>query len=256
MCLSYSDGSVDIAISPLLFVTALAAGMVSFASPCVLPLVPAYLGFITGRSADELLTAHGKVRVAILTQGLAFVLGLAVIFALLGASASVLGRTLLQNQERLYQVGGIIVIIFGLQMLGITRIPLLARTARVAEITPNVQRSHLGAFAMGLAFGAGWTPCVGPFLAGLLGLASQQDTVGAGVLLLLVYALGLGIPFLLAGLAVDRSLSVMRGIRPHMLAIERVSGVLLIGMGILLFTEQMTRITSMLTRVFGNGLAL
>jgi cytochrome c-type biogenesis protein len=237
-------------------VTALAAGMVSFASPCVLPLVPAYLGFITGRSAEELHSARGQARVEILTQGLAFVLGLAIIFALLGASASVLGRTLLQNQERLYQIGGVIVVIFGLQMLGITRIPLLARTARVADVTPNVQRTHLGAFAMGLAFGAGWTPCVGPFLAGLLGLASQQDTVGAGVLLLLVYALGLGIPFLLAGLAVDRSLSVMRNIRPHMLTIERFSGVLLIGMGILLFTEQMTRITSMLTRVFGNGLAL
>jgi cytochrome c-type biogenesis protein len=247
---------VDSSISPLLFVTALAAGMVSFASPCVLPLVPAYLGFITGRSAEELHSARGQARVEILTQGLAFVLGLAIIFALLGASASVLGRTLLQNQERLYQIGGVIVVIFGLQMLGITRIPLLARTARVADVTPNVQRTHLGAFAMGLAFGAGWTPCVGPFLAGLLGLASQQDTVGAGVLLLLVYALGLGIPFLLAGLAVDRSLSVMRNIRPHMLTIERFSGVLLIGMGILLFTEQMTRITSMLTRVFGNGLAL
>jgi cytochrome c-type biogenesis protein len=196
------------------------------------------------------------VRVEIVTQGIAFVLGLAIIFALLGASASVLGRTLLQNQERLYQVGGVIVVIFGLQMLGITRIPWLSRTARIADVTPNVQRTHLGAFAMGLAFGAGWTPCVGPFLAGLLGLASQQDTVGAGVLLLLVYALGLGIPFLLAGLAVDRSLSVMRNIRPHMLTIERFSGVLLIGMGVLLFTEQLTRITSLLTRVFGNGLAL
>ena len=247
---------MNTSISPLLFITALAAGMVSFASPCVLPLVPAYLGFITGRSAEEMQTARGQARLEILTQGLAFVLGLAIIFALLGASASVLGRTLLQNQERLYQIGGVIVVIFGLQMLGITRIPLLARTARVTEVTPNVQRTHLGAFAMGLAFGAGWTPCVGPFLAGLLGLASQQDTVGAGVLLLLVYALGLGIPFLLAGLAVDRSLSVMRNIRPHMLAIERFSGVLLIGMGILLFTEQMTRITSMLTRVFGTGLAL
>jgi cytochrome c-type biogenesis protein len=141
-------------------------------------------------------------------------------------------------------------------MLGIAQIPFLARTARVADVTPNVQRSHLGAFAMGLAFGAGWTPCVGPFLAGLLGLASQQQTVGAGVLLLLVYALGLGIPFLLAGLAVDRSLSVMRSVRPHMRAIERFSGALLIGMGILLFTEQLTRITSLLTRVFGTGLAL
>ena len=243
-------------LSPVLFLTALAAGMVSFASPCVLPLVPAYIGFITGRSAEELHGAQGRARVTILTQGLAFVLGLAVIFALLGASASVLGQTLLQNQERLYQVGGVLVILFGLQMLGITRIPLLARTVRVADVSPNVQRNHLGAFAIGLAFGAGWTPCVGPFLAGLLGLASQQETVGAGVLLLLVYALGLGIPFLLAGLAVDRSLRVMRRVRPHMLAIERFSGVLLIAMGVLLFTEQLTRITSLLTRVFGNGLAL
>jgi cytochrome c-type biogenesis protein len=247
---------VQPSLSPVLFLTALAAGMVSFASPCVLPLVPAYIGFITGRSAEELQGAHGRARVAILTQGLAFVLGLAVIFALLGASASVLGQTLLQNQERLYQIGGVLVIIFGLQMLGITRIPLLARTARVADVSPNIQRNHLGAFAIGLAFGAGWTPCVGPFLAGLLGLASQQETVAAGVLLLLVYALGLGIPFLLAGLAVDRSLRVMRRVRPHMLAIERFSGVLLIGMGVLLFTEQLTRITSLLTRVFGNGLAL
>ena len=247
-------------LSPFLFLTALAAGMVSFASPCVLPLVPAYIGFITGRSAEELQEAHGRTRVTILTQGVAFVLGMALIFALLGASASVLGQTLLQNQERLYQIGGVLVVIFGLQMLGITRIPLLngvlARTVRVADVSPNVQRSHLGAFAMGLAFGAGWTPCVGPFLAGLLGLASQQETVGAGVLLLLVYALGLGIPFLLAGLAVDRSLTVMRSVRPHMLTIERFSGVLLIGMGLLLFTEQLTRITSLLTRIFGNGLAL
>src|SRR5438132_4443653 len=138
-------------LSPVLFVTALAAGMVSFASPCVLPLVPAYLGFITGRSAEELQQAHGRARARIITLGLAFVLGLAVIFALLGATASLLGQTLLQNQERLYQVGGVIVVVFGLQMLGITRFPLLARTARVAEVTPNVQRSHLGAFAMGLA---------------------------------------------------------------------------------------------------------
>jgi cytochrome c-type biogenesis protein len=149
----------------------------------------------------------------------------------------------------------VLVVIFGLQMLGVLHIPWLYRTARAAEIKPNAQATHAGAFVMGLAFGAGWTPCVGPFLAGLLGLASQQETVGEGVLLLIVYALGLGVPFVLAGLAVDRSLSVIRGIRPHMLAIERVSGVLVIGMGVLLFTEQLTRITSLLTRVFGNGLA-
>jgi cytochrome c-type biogenesis protein len=245
-----------ISLSPILFVTALAAGVVSFASPCVLPLVPAYLGFITGRSAEELQEARGRARATIVTQGIAFVLGLAVIFALLGASSSLLGRTLQQNQERLYQIGGVLVVIFGLQMLGITRIPLLARTFRAGDITPNVQRSHAGAFVMGVAFGAGWTPCVGPFLSSLLIIASQHETVGAGVALLLVYALGLGVPFLLAGLAVDRSLGLMRSVRPHMLAVERVSGGLLIAMGVLLFTEQMTRITALLTRVFGIGFAL
>lgn len=246
---------MDLGLSPLLVVTALGAGMVSFASPCVLPLVPAYLGFITGRSAEDLLVTHGRAKLPILSQGLAFVLGLALIFALLGASASVLGQTLLQNLPLLWKLGGVVVVIFGLQMLGVLEIPLLFRSVRVIDVKPNAQRSHVGAFVMGVAFGAGWTPCVGPFLGGLLGLASQQETVAEGVMLLLLYALGLGIPFLLAGLAVDRSLSVMRNLRPHMVTIERFSGVLVIAMGILLFTEQLTRITSLLTRVFGNGFA-
>ncbi len=243
-------------LSPILFVTALAAGLVSFASPCVLPLVPAYLGFITGRSAEELQTSQGRARLTIVTQGLAFVLGLAVIFALLGASASVLGQTLLQNLQLLSRIGGVLVIIFGLQMLGVLRIPLLARTARIFELKPNSQATHVGAFVMGVAFGAGWTPCIGPFLGGLLGLAAQQDTVGAGVLLLLVYALGLGVPFLIAGIAVNRSLSMFRSLRAHMLTVERVSGALVIGMGVLLFTGGLTMITVALTRVFGNGFAL
>jgi cytochrome c-type biogenesis protein len=248
--------ALGLSLSPVLFVTALAAGMVSFASPCVLPLVPAYLGFITGRSAEECLSARGRARITILTQTAAFVFGLAVIFAALGATASVLGQALLQNLWWLWKIGGVLVVIFGLQMLGFVKIPALYRTARLAEVTPNAQRSHLAAFLMGMAFGAGWTPCVGPFLVSLLALASSQDTVGAGTLLLLVYALGLGVPFLLAGLAVDRSLRFLRALRAHMLTVERFSGVLLIGMGLLLFTEQLTRITALLTRLFGTGLAL
>lgn len=241
---------------PLLLVTALAAGMVSFASPCVLPLVPAYLGFITGRTADELQAATGSARLRVATQGLAFVGGLAVIFALLGASASVLGQKLVENQPVLWKLGAVVVVIFGLQMLGVLRIPFLARTFKVAEVTPNVQRSHLGAFAMGAAFGAGWTPCIGPVLTGLLALAGSQETVTAGTLLLLVYAIGLGVPFLLAGLAVERSLGVMRRVRPHLQTVERASGVLLVGMGVLLFTDRLTLVTAWLTRVFGNGLAM
>jgi cytochrome c-type biogenesis protein len=247
---------VDSTLSPLLLVTALAAGMVSFASPCVLPLVPAYLSYITGRSVEELKTAHGRVQRRVIIQGIAFVLGLSVIFALLGASASLLGQVLLQNREILFRIGGIVVVILGLQMLGVLQIPLLYRTARVVELSPNARGSIAGAFVMGAAFGAGWTPCVGPFLGSLFAIASTQDTVGAGVLLLLVYALGLGIPFLIAAVVVERSLAVMRRVRPHVQAVERLSGVLLVGMGVLLFTDQLTRITSLLTNTFGNGLAL
>jgi cytochrome c-type biogenesis protein len=138
----------------------------------------------------------------------------------------------------------------------VLHIPFLYRTARVVELNPNVRGGIAGAFVMGIAFGAGWTPCVGPFLGSLFAIASTQSTVGAGVLLLLVYALGLGIPFLLAALLVERSLTVMRRIRPHVLTVERLSGVLLVAMGVLLFTDQLTRITSVLTNTFGNGLAL
>src|SRR3984893_7289919 len=120
--------------------------------------------------------------------------------------------------------------VFGLQMLGVLRIPLLYRTARILELKPNSHATHAGAFLMGLAFGAGWTPCIGPFLGGLLCLAGPQGTVGAGGLLLLVSALALGVPFLIAGLAVSLSLSLFRGLKTHMLMVERVSGALVIGM--------------------------
>jgi cytochrome c-type biogenesis protein len=239
----------------LLALAALGAGLVSFASPCVMPLVPAYLGFITGSSADELRAAHGRARLAVLRQGLAFVAGLAVIFALLGASASLIGEALLANLPVLWKVGGVVVVLFGLHMLGVLRIPWLYRSATLVDAPPTQPGSVLGAAALGLAFGAGWTPCVGPFLAGLLALASEQKTVAEGTALLLLYAFGLGIPFLLAGLAIDRALGWMRALRPYLGRVEQASGVLLVGMGLLLFTERFTLVTSWLTRAFGTGLA-
>jgi cytochrome c-type biogenesis protein len=235
---------------------ALGAGLISFISPCVLPLVPAYLSFITGLSAEEIRQARGGSRLGILGHGAAFVAGLACIFALLGASATVLGQALLAHQALLMQVAGVIVVIFGLHLLGVLRIPLLYRTARVGDVSAHATGGYAGAFLMGLAFGAGWTPCIGPFLATLLALASSESTVAEGTLLLVVYALGLGVPFLLAGLAVDRSMTVMRTIRPHLGLVERVSGGLLIAMGVLLFTQRFTLITIFLTRIFGNGLAM
>jgi cytochrome c-type biogenesis protein len=240
----------------LLGVTAVAAGLVSFASPCVLPLVPAYLGYITGRSAEELRAAHGAGRLAITAQALAFVLGLALVFAVLGATASLLGQTL----PLLWKLGGLLVILMGLHMLGLFRLPVLDRTVTLSAPLGARQSALgtglLGAFLVGLAFGAGWTPCVGPFLAGILALASSQATAPEGVLLLLLYALGLGIPFLLAGLAVDQARAAMAAARPHVLTLERAGGVLLVGMGLLLATERLTLITAWLTRAFGTGLAL
>jgi len=243
-------------VDPLILVTALAAGLVSFASPCVLPLVPAYVGYITGRSAEELRAAEGSTRLAVTGQALAFVLGLTLIFALLGATATVLGQALLTNLPILWKVGGVVVIVLGLHMLGLLPVPLLARTAQPFLAPGRVPTGAVGAFLVGLAFGAGWTPCVGPFLAGVLALASSASTVREGTLLLVVYALGLGIPFLLAGLALDRTSTVLRAFRPHMLAIERASGLLLIAMGALLFTERLALLTAWLTRMFGTGLAL
>ena len=245
-------GSLD----PFALGAALLAGLVSFVSPCVLPLVPAYLGFITGSTADELRAASGRKRAVAAGQGVAFVIGLAVIFALLGASATLVGQVLLDNQPLLTKAAGVVVVVFGLHMLGVFRIPLLYRTARFSEATPNANGGYFGAFLVGLAFGAGWTPCVGPFLAGVLSLAATEQTVAQGIVLLLVYALGLGVPFLLAALAVDRSLGVMRAIRPRLGTVERVSGVLLVGMGVLLFTDRFTLITIWLTRVFGTGWAM
>ncbi len=242
-------------LTPLLIATALGAGLISFVSPCVLPLVPAYLGFITGLSAEELRAAEGRRRVGVAAHAVAFVLGLALIFTLLGATATVLGQALGQNQSLMVRLGGIVVVVFGLHMLGVVRIPLLYRTVRVSEVPAAGSRGYLGSFLLGLAFGAGWTPCIGPFLGGLLTIASAEETVGQGIVLLLVYALGLGVPFLLAALAVDRSMLLMRTLRPHLATVERASGVLLVAMGLLLFTERFTLVTVWLTRIFGNGLA-
>jgi cytochrome c-type biogenesis protein len=229
--------------------------MLSFVSPCVLPLLPAYLSYMTGLSAQELLVQRdAATRGRVLRHSLAFVVGLAGVFTLFGASASLLGRLLLQNLEIVTKVGGLLVVVFGLHLTGLVRIPLLYRELRT-DFAKHGNRGLLGTVLMGAAFAAGWTPCVGPFLGSLLTLASQEQTVGQGMLLLFVYGLGLGLPFVLAGLAMERTLLVMKVIGPRLQAIEVLSGVLLFGMGLLLFTDRLSLLSSWLTRVFGIGLA-
>ena len=237
-------------VTPLL---AIGFGILSFVSPCCLPLLPAYLGMIAGSAG----TVDGASRRGLLWNGLAFVAGLSIVFAILGASASALGLLLLRQRLLLMQVGGVVIVLFGLQMLGILRFGWLARTYLHLEPQRLASRGGMaGAFVVGAAFSIGWTPCIGLFLGSLLTLSAQQETVAAGTLLLLLYGLGLGIPFVAAGLAADRALRWSRGLRKQLGLIERAGGVILVAMGILLFTGELTLINVWAIRTFGLGLAL
>ena len=240
-------------LTPLL---AIVFGLLSFASPCCLPLLPAYLGMIAG-SSGAAGAAGGVGRRRLLWNGLGFVAGLSLVFALLGATASALGSLLLQSRPLLMEAGGLLIVVFGLQMAGVLRLSWLARTYFHVDPSRFAGRGGVAAAVlMGAAFGIGWTPCIGLFLGSLLTLAAQQDTVVQGTLLLLFYSFGLGVPFLLAGLAADHALGWARGLRRHLGLIERAGGVILVGMGMLLFTGQLTVITSWAIRTFGLGLAL
>ena len=243
-----------LSLSPLTLVLAAGAGFLSFVSPCVLPLLPAYLGYMTGLTAEEL---HGPrdaaVRAHILGRSLAFVIGLSLVFAALGGSASAIGQSLLRNQTVILRVAGLLVVLLGLHTLGLIRIPFLYQERRLS--VGRAEGSYVGALLLGAAFAAGWTPCIGPFLAGLLAMASQEQTVGQGMLLLFVYGLGLGVPFVLAGLALGASLRLLTVVKANMHLLEIVSGLLLVGMGLLIFSDRLSLISGWLTAVFGLGLA-
>ena len=184
------------------YTTALLAGILSFLSPCVLPLVPAYISFMTGVSVDNLRSGGSNaLRGRAVLHSLSFVLGFSAVFITLGASATILGRTLLANVHFLAKAGGILIVVFGLHYMGLFRIGFLNLEARfnLAEKPPGLW----GAFLIGLAFAFGWTPCVGPILAAILTVAGGQESITQGVVLLAVYSAGLGLPFILAGLAIN-----------------------------------------------------
>lgn len=212
---------------------ALAAGMISFISPCVLPIVPAYLAYISGMSFREF--SESRQRRQIVLLALCFVLGLSVVFLLLGAAASTLGAYLLAHQILLARVAGIVIIIFGLHFLGVFSMPWLDREWRVnAEMAKG--GSLIGAFVLGLAFAFGWTPCIGPILGAVLSLAAQEESVGRGSAQLMAYAVGLGLPFVLAAAFIDRATRAMNRIKDWMPIIEKGTGLLLFGVGVLLIT--------------------
>jgi len=227
---------------------AFTAGILSFLSPCVLPLVPSYIGFLTGMSLEEMTSRR---RLALLHAFL-FVLGFSLVFLLLGATASALGRSLAFHKVWLQRIGGVLIIAFGLVCLGVIKAGVLLQDKRVH--LRDKPLGYLGSVLVGMAFAAGWTPCIGPILGGILGLASATDTFGRGMLLLGAYSAGLAVPFLLAAWAVDRFLGWFQRFRPYLPWVMRVSGVLLIVVGILLVTGQFTRLAGWLQGLTPAGL--
>jgi cytochrome c-type biogenesis protein len=241
-------------------VGAFAAGVLSFLSPCVFPLIPAYLAQLTGMSLKELTGEQDvKQRRTLITNAFSFVLGLAIVFTLFGASATLIGGFLLDNQVIVSRIAGIIIIIFGLHLLGAIQIPWLLREARVDVADARSKAAGpTGSALMGAAFGIGWTPCIGPVLASILAIASQAETIYTGMGLLLAYALGLGVPFFLMAVALNRAAGkkAVASIRRYIPQLTAASGALLIAMGLLVFTGDLIQLSNWITENFGTGLTI
>jgi len=225
---------------------ALLAGFLSFASPCVLPIVPGYLTFITGMSFEELTEQRGSHLVmSAIMKSLPFVLGFSLVFIALGASASVIGGVLRAHLGLMKTIAGVGIIILGLHLAGVLPIPALLREQRLSgePAAPGIGR----AFIAGIFFAFGWTPCVGPILAGILTLAATAETLSHGVLLLATYSLGLGIPFVLSAAFLNGFLSLFKGVKKYLRQVEVASGMLLVVVGVLIFTDKLSWISSRLT---------
>jgi cytochrome c-type biogenesis protein len=209
------------------------AGLVSFVSPCVLPLVPAYLSLLTGSSLEELQAQEsgGELRALAIGHAIAFIIGFTLVFVTLGLTASAIGGVLNAHRVLIAQLGGVVVVILGLQMTGMLRIPVLMRDTRIHH--QHERRTYWTSGLVGIAFAAGWSPCIGPILAGILAIASQQHNAEAA-LLLLVYSLGLAVPFFLTAVAIGAVLPVLNRIKRFLPAIEFCAGVFMIAVGLVL----------------------
>jgi len=215
---------------------AFSAGLFSFLSPCVLPLFPSYLSFITGMSVDRLAgDVTGGARGRVLLHSAAFIAGFTTVFVSLGASFSAAGQFFLDYRDWIRIAGGVLIVIFGLYIAGVLRIGAFGRTAQVQ--IRNKPAGFIGSFAVGLTFAIGWTPCVGPILGSILTLASNDKTVQQGVGLLLAYSAGLGVPFLLSSVALGGFLKFFKKYRPFIPTVERAAGLLLVAVGILVVTN-------------------
>ncbi|CAN5726942.1 cytochrome c biogenesis protein CcdA [soil metagenome] len=231
---------------PIAFV----AGLVSFLSPCVLPLVPGYLSYMSGVGAAQ---TAGRRSLPTSVVALAFVLGFTAIFVALGATASALGSVLVANRPELTRIGGVIIIVMGLVFMGVLKVPWLYREAR---FHPTPHAGLWGSFVLGAAFAFGWSPCIGATMGAVLTMAAGRSGVGGpaeGAFLLGVYSLGLGVPFVLAGLGVSRLTGAVSWLRGHVRAVNLSSGVLLVVVGLLFVTDQLFQLSIWLQRAFTSS---
>jgi cytochrome c-type biogenesis protein len=231
---------------------AFVAGILSFLSPCVLPLVPGYVSLISGATAEDLQSQDRRMLGTVMVHSLTFILGFSVVFIALGAVATGIGQFANEYHNVLAKLAGIVVIIFGLHLTGLLKIKALYADKRLHDVKGG--SSAFGSFAVGFAFAFGWTPCIGPILATILVFAGAQETVFKGVLLLAIYSMGLAVPFLLTSLGVDRFLVFYGRFRRHLHTVEVISGVLLIAVGVLIFMNNLKLLSGYLS--FLNRFAL
>jgi cytochrome c-type biogenesis protein len=213
---------------------AFSAGLLSFLSPCVLPLIPSYVSFITGLSLDDVQRSR---RIALI-HSLLFVAGFTIIFLALGASATVIGRLMFRQREWVERIGGVLVIVLGLYLLGVFNIGALSRERRYHFADKPL--GFLGTLFVGMAFAAGWTPCIGPILGAVLTFTASEADLQRGLMLLFAYSLGLAVPFLLASLMIERFMALFQRYRGALIWMSRISGALLLGMGLLMITGSMS----------------
>ncbi len=232
---------IDASLLPAMLI-ALTAGLLSFISPCVLPIIPPYLAYMGGITMNQLTDeSDRRARRPAIIASVFFVLGLSTVFLFLGFAASAFGRFFLQNQVLFGQIAGAVIIVFGLHFLGLFRLNFLLREMRLNA--GDRGGSALGAYVLGLAFAFGWTPCIGPILGTILSLSAQEDSVSRGAVLMALYAIGLGVPFILSAVFVNRAMGLMNRLKRHMALIERSMGVLLLVVGIMMMTGTFSRMS-------------
>ncbi len=240
----------SLTLTDVSLLAAFGAGIISFISPCVLPIIPGYISFISGVSVEDMgnISRKREVLKKVTLNSVFFVLGFSVVFVLLGATASFIGKFLISKLPLLNKIAGVIIVIFGLHLMGIFKIPFLNYEKRFHSETKGL--GYLGSFVVGLAFAFGWTPCIGPILAGILTIAANQSTIGQGIILLSFYSLGLGLPFLITAVSFNTFLGAFSKVKKHFRTVELVSGAFLVLIGVLIFTNSLGIIARFLLKIF------